>query len=106
MSGFPPELVYPAAIMKLPLTDLLVIRGAGGRRLAEIEVPAFGPCMGARAISSKGAGPWLMLLRPPDIEPPLAMLHPAFLPVDAVRCIPRAPMIRRFAAQAMRERNA
>ena len=65
VSGFPPELVYPGAIMELPLTDLLVIRGAGGRQLAEIEVPAFGPCMGARAISSKGAGPWLMLLRPP-----------------------------------------
>ena len=81
--GLVPEAVYPGPVMELPPADMLVI-GPRNRPLAMIEAPAMGPFIGARAVTSRGLGPWLLLSRRRD--DPLALVpHPAFLPP-----IPRA----------------
>lgn len=48
---------------------MLVVKGAAARPIALIEVPRMGPFMGARAITSRGLGPWLLLARPADGRP-------------------------------------
>ena len=74
-----PEQVYPCGVLEPPPADALTVRGPDGLPLAIIEAPAMGPFMGARAVTSRGLGPWLLLARPPD--DPLALVrHLAFLP--------------------------
>ena len=73
-----PEAIYPGHVLEPPPADMLVI-GPRNRPLAMIEAPAMGPFIGARAVTSRGLGPWLLLDRPHD--DPLALVqHPAFLP--------------------------
>jgi len=81
--GLVPEAVYPGRVLEPPPADMLVI-GPRNRPLAMIEAPAMGPFMGARAVTSRGLGPWLLLDRPHD--DPLALVqHPAFLPPNPPR---------------------
>jgi len=73
-----PAAIYPGPVLEPPPIHMLLI-GPRDRPLAMIEAPGMGPFMGARAITPRGLGPWLLLARPPDDPPPLVP-HPAFLP--------------------------
>ena len=84
MPDLVPEAVYPGRVLEPPPADMLLI-GPRNRPLAMIEAPAMGPFMGARAVTSRGLGPWLLLARPPD-DPLAQVPHPAFL----TRNTPRA----------------
>ena len=63
--GMRPEAVYGGRVLEPPPADMLLI-GPRHRPAAVIEAPAMGSFMGARAVTSSGLGPWLLLTRPPD----------------------------------------
>ena len=86
MPGLVPEAVYAGHVLEPPPADMLVI-GPRSRPLAMIEAPAMGPFIGARAVTSRGLGPWLLLDRPPD-DPLVPVPHPAFLPPGTEQRIP------------------
>lgn len=85
MPGLVPEAVYLGRVLEPPPADMLLI-GLRNRPLAMIEAPAMGPFMGARAVTPRGLGPWLLLARPPD-DPLAQVPHPAFLPPNPAQRI-------------------
>jgi hypothetical protein len=79
-----PVRVYPGGVLEPPPVDMVAVRGAGGRRVALVEVPGMGAFAGAQAVTQAGLGALLLLRRPeaPDPVPWLAraMLAPLARP--------------------------
>lgn len=61
--GLAPERLFSPVVREPVAGDVLTLRGAGGRALAELEVPSFGPFLGARALMGGRAGPLLLVIR-------------------------------------------
>ena len=58
---------YPAELWHPPIDLILTLRGETGRVRAELEIPAMGPFMAARAVTWVGMfGPLLLMPRPLD----------------------------------------
>lgn len=73
-----PARVYPVGVLEPPPVDMVAVRGAGGRRVALVEVPGMGPFAGAQAVIQGGLGPW-RLLRRPEAPMPAPWLAAAML---------------------------
>lgn len=80
----PPPPMPPPLDLLLPPAELLTVRGYGDQPIALIEAPRQGPIIGARAVTARGLGLWLLLARPPDPDDGMVM-HPAFLPHQGPR---------------------